>query len=82
MKRFIVTEFQLKEFIKLKKAEKIFYNILEQIHRNEKFLNENISHKNANQSIIDDYKNKNIITPEVHELLMKHNILDDNYQII
>jgi len=72
MKRFILKESQLLEYVENKKSEKVFYNVLEQIHNNEKFLNENISHKKANQSIINNFKNKSLITPKVHSLLVKH----------
>ena len=56
MKRFILTEQQLREYVDSKKSERVFYDILEQIHRNQKFLNENVSHKKANQSVIEDRK--------------------------
>jgi hypothetical protein len=82
MKRFILKESQLLEYVENKKSEKVFYNILEQMHNNEKFLNENISHKKANQSIINNFKNKSLITPKVHNLLVKHNIVNENYEII
>ena len=36
MKRFIVTEAQLMEYIENKKAEKVFYSILERLHKNSK----------------------------------------------
>lgn len=82
MKRFIVRKSQLREFIENKKAEKVFYNIIEQLHKNKKFLNENVSYVKANQSVIDSFKNKNLITPKVHELLIKHNVINENYEII
>ena len=66
----------------LKKAEKIFYKIMEEMHRNQKFLNKNISHQKANQSIINNFKNKNLITPKVHALLLNHRIVNENDEII
>jgi len=81
-KRFILTESQLREYVEIKKAEKVFYRIIEELHRNQKFLNENVSHKKANQSIIDYYKNKNLITPRIHTLLLNHKIVNENYEII
>jgi hypothetical protein len=82
MKRFILTESQLREYVENKKAEKVFYNILEQIHKNEKYLNENVSHKKANQSVIDRFKNKKLLTPKVSEMLVKHKIINETYEII
>lgn len=82
MKRFILTESQLREYVENKKAEKVFYDILEQIHKNEKYLNENVSHKKANQSVIDRFKNKKLLTPKVSEMLVKHKIINETYEII
>ena len=82
MKRIILKESQLIEYIENKKAEKVFYDILEQIHKNEKFLNENVSHIKANQSVINTFNNKKLITQKVHELLIKHKIVNENYEII
>jgi hypothetical protein len=82
MKRFIITEAQLREYVEIKKSEKTFYEILEHLHNNQKFLNENISHKKANQSVIENYKTKNLITPKVHDLLVKNKIVNENYEII
>ena len=82
MRKFIVTESQLKEFVENKKAEKVFYDILERIHNNQKLLNKNISQKKANQSIIDKYNNKKLLTPKVSEMLMKHKIINENNEII
>jgi len=82
MRKFILKKSQLKEYIEIKKADKIFYDIVEQIHNNKKFLNENISQKKANQSIIDSFRKKNLITPKVHNLLVKHKLVNENYQII
>lgn len=82
MKRIIVTKKQLNEYIEIKKSEKIFYEIANLIYNNIQFLNENISLKNANQTIINDYKRKNLITPKVYEMLIKHKIINQNYEII
>ena len=82
MKRFIVTESQLREYVKNKKAEKVFYDIVEQINKNQRFLSENVSHKKANQSIIDSFKTKKLITPKVNEMLIKYKITNENYEII
>lgn len=82
MRRFILTEQQLREYVENKKAEKVFYDILEQIHRNQKFLNENVSHKKANQSVINRFKNKKLINQKVFEMLTKHKIITENYEII
>lgn len=82
MKRFIVTEAQLNEYVEKKKADKIFYNIMERLHLNIKSLNENVSHTKANQSVIDDYRRKNLISPKVFEMLMKNQIINDMYEII
>jgi hypothetical protein len=82
MKRFIVTESQLIEYVDNKKAEKIFYDIVEALHKNQKFLNENVSHKKANQSVIDRFMGKNLINQRVAEMLTKHKITDETGQII
>lgn len=82
MKRIIVTKKQLNEYIEIKKSEKIFYEIVNLMYKNIHFLNENISYKNANQTIINNYKRKNLITPKVYEMLIKHKIINENYEII
>lgn len=82
MKRFIVTEAQLNEYVSNKIADKTFYEIMEKLHNNVKFLNESVSHNKANQSIIDDYRRKNLITSKVHEMLIKNHIVNENYEII
>lgn len=82
MKRFILKESQLVEYVENKKAEKVYYDILEQIHKNQKFLNENVSHKKVNQSVIDRFKSKNQINQRVFEMLVKHEIINENYEII
>ena len=82
MKRFIVTTEQLKEYVERKKAEKVFYEIMEGLHKNVKFLNESVSPKKANQSVIDDYQRKNLLTPRVSEMLIKNKIINENGEII
>jgi hypothetical protein len=82
MKRFILKESQLIEYVENKKADKIYYDILEHIHKNQKYLNENVSHKNANQSVIDRFKSKKLINQKVFEMLVKHKIMNENYEII
>lgn len=82
MKRFIVTKAQLTEYVERKKAEKIFYDIVESLYINSKSLNENVSHKKVNQSVIDNYKRKNLITPKVNEMLTRYHIINEKYEII
>jgi len=82
MKRFIVTKAQLVEYVEKKKAEKILYDIVEALHKNAKFLNENVSRNKVNQSVIKDFERKNLITPRVHEMLVKHKIIDQKSEII
>ena len=82
MKRLIVKQSQLVEYVERKKAEKIFYDIVESLHKNVKFLNENVSHKKVNQSIIEDYERKNLITPRVYDMLVKYKIIDNKNEIL
>jgi len=82
MKRFILTEAQLLEYVEIKKSEKIFYDILEDLHKNVKFLNENISREKANRTVIENYRRKNLITPRVTEMLIKNKIIDEKREII
>ena len=82
MKRFIVTKTQLNEYIERKRAEKTFYKIVESLYLNKKSLNENVSHQKANQSVIDNYRRKNLINPRVNEMLQRHNIINDKHEII
>jgi len=82
MKRFKVTKEQLNEYIERKKAEKVFYSIVEDLHKNAKFLNENVSQKKANQSVIDNYRRKDLVTLKVQEMLIKSKIIDENWEII
>jgi len=82
MKRFIVTEAQLNEYVERKKGEKTFWEIVEKLHENAKFLNESVSYKKVNQSVIKDYERRNLITPRVNEMLIKHKIIDQKSEII
>lgn len=82
MKRFIVKKQQLIEYVEKKKAEKTFYDILEQLHLSSKMLNENVSHIKVNQSIIDNYRRKDLITPKVYEMLITNKIINENYEIL
>lgn len=82
MKRFIVTEKQLNEYVENKKAKKIFNNILEDMYKNSKNLSENISINKANQTIIENYKRKKLITPKVQKLLEKYNLFNENTDIL
>lgn len=82
MKRFIVKKEQLNEYVEKKKTDKVYYGIMLDLHKNMKNLSENISLKKANQSIIDSYIIKGLITPRVNEMLIKHNIIDEKREII
>lgn len=82
MRTYIVTKKQLNEYIEKKKTQKVFYEIMESLHTNVKMLNENVSHQKANQSVIDNYKRKNLMTPLVYEMLVKNKIIDEKHQII
>lgn len=82
MKTFLVTKKQLNEYVDKKRSEKTFYEIVESLHKNAKFLNESISREKANQSIIDDYTRKNLVTPRVHEMLVKYKIINEKSEIL
>lgn len=82
MKRFIVTKEQLNEYIEKKKSEKIFNQIVEDLNKNAKLLSENVSHNKVNQSVIDNYKRKNLITPRIQEMLLNKKIINEKYEII
>lgn len=79
-KRIIIKESQLKSYVERKKAEKIVASILEEMHKNSKYLKESISLNKANQMVIDKYQYK--ITPLVEEMLKEYSIINDNRQII
>lgn len=82
MKTFIVKREQINEYIENKKAERVFGKILEDIHNNNRYLNENISKNDANQAIINLYKKKKLITPRVNEMLIKYNIINEKSEIL
>lgn len=82
MRRLIVTKEQLTEFVETKRAEKVFYDIVEELHKNGKFLNENVSRNKVNRTVIENYKRKNLITPKVFEMLIKNKIIDETYEIL
>jgi len=82
MSTYILTEAQLQEYVEVKKSEKIFYDIVEDLHRNVKFLNENMSREKANLTIIENYKRKNLLTPRVIEMLIKNKIINEKHEII
>jgi hypothetical protein len=82
MSRYILTEAQLLEYFEMKKSEKIFYDIVEDLHKNVKFLNENISSKKVNIGIIENYRRKNLLTPRVIEMLIKNKIFNENHELI
>lgn len=81
MKRYILTKEQLREYVENKKAEKVFYSIVADFHRNKKFLNENIDHNKVNTAILNDYKRKSLLTPRVVEMLIKHKVISENHEI-
>lgn len=82
MRRIIVTNKQLETFVETKKAEKVFYEIVADLHENKKNLNESVSINGVNQSVIDNYSRKNLITPKVNEMLIKYGIIDEKKEII
>jgi hypothetical protein len=82
MSRYILREAQLYEYVETKKSEKIFYDILEDLHKNVKFLKENISRQRASQTIIENYKRKDLLTPRVIEKLIKNKIINEKHEII
>ena len=82
MRKIIVTKAQLKEYVETKQAEKVFYEIVADLHLNRKNLNENVSINGANQSVIDNYKRKNLITPKVNEMLIKYGVINEKREII
>jgi hypothetical protein len=82
MRTFIVTKAQLMEYVDNKRTEKVFYDIVADLHETNKFLNESISKDRVNQSVIDNYNRKNLLTPEVNEMLVKYGIVNEKREII
>ena len=82
MRTFIVTKQQLNEYVEKKRTERVFYDIVADLHETNKYLNESISKDRVNQSVIDNYVRKNLITPRVNEMLVKHGIIDEKREII
>lgn len=82
MARFKITKKQLNGYVKRKRNDKIFSEIVTQLHKNSKLLTEIVSHEKANQSVIDDYKRKNLISPKVFEMLISYKIINENYEIL
>ncbi len=78
MRTLIITKQQLKEYVERKRAEKTFYNIVADLHKNSKFLNENVLCSKANMTVIENYKRKNLITPRVFEMLIKNKIITES----
>ena len=81
-KKYIITKKQLNEYVERKRAEKVFYDILLEMHKGRKVLNENVSLKKINQTIINNFKRKDLITPKVHEMLVKYGVINENSEII
>lgn len=82
MKKIILTEQQLKDYIERKKAQKTFNSILTDMYNNSKNLNENISINKANQTIIENYRLKNLLTPDVLKMLNEYGLTNNKGQII
>lgn len=82
MKRIILTNKQLNEYIEKRKSEDVFYKIINDLHNSNKFLNENVSVIKTNQSIIDSYNQKGLINKHVFEMLFKAKVIDNDYKII
>lgn len=80
--RIIIKKSQLNEYIERKKAEKVVSSILEEMHKNSKFLSEHISLIKANQTIIDKYRTQKLITPRVENMLKEFSIINESGQIL
>jgi len=72
----------LNEYVEKKRTERVFYDIVGDLHETNKFLNENILKDKVNQSVIDNYNRKNLITPKVNEMLIKYGIVNEKREII
>lgn len=82
MNRIITTNNQLKEYIKKKRNDKYFYQILESLYLSKTNLTNTKQQKYYNQSIINDFKNKGLMTKTLHESLINLNIITDDLKII
>ena len=82
MKIFIVTRAQLNEYIERKKAKKVFHSILERMNKNSKFLSKQISINKANQTVIESYKSRKLLSKKVSNILVEYGLIDDKGQII
>ena len=82
MRKIIVTKKQLNEYIERKKGEKTFWEIVGDLHVNQKNLNESVSINGINQSVIDNYSRKNLITSKVNEMLLKYGIINEKKEIL
>ncbi|MFW6246603.1 MAG: hypothetical protein ACOC22_00305 [bacterium] len=81
-KRYIITQKQLNEYVEKKQAEKIFFNIIVDLQKNTKFLNENTLKEKANQTVINDYRRRGLISPIVENMLKTAKIINENNEII
>ena len=82
MRKFILKKEQLNEYLESKKADKVFYDIIEALYKNKKFLNEIVLLENANQTIIDNYRRKGLVNQRVDEMLIKYKIINEKHEII
>jgi DNA-binding PadR family transcriptional regulator len=81
-KRYIITKKQLQEYVEKKQAEKIFFNIIEDLYKNSKFLNENSFKQKANQTLINNYRRRGLLSSLVEDMLKKVKIIDEKSEII
>lgn len=82
MKRFIVTKQQLEEYVEKKRAEKIFDAILVDLFENSKKISGNVSITKANQTVIENYKRKKMLTPKVQKMLIEYKIIDEDTKVL
>ena len=82
MKKLIVTEEQLNEYGEYKKAKKVFNSILGDMNKNSRFLSEQISTDKANQTVIENYRRKNLLSPRVVKMLVEHGLTNKDAQIL
>lgn len=74
-KRFILTEQQLNKYIEDKKSQKIVNDILEEMYKNSKNLNESISLEKANATILEKYEKRKLLTPSVIKKLNEYKLM-------